>query len=115
MHRKLEENSILSKLTQKSSSLPEYLSVLQKIIGFIYPLEAELLFLSKFNGALPGLGRGLKCQLVRDDVSKPSDQSSTSVQNRTELPDVNILNTTFSYLMKGKSVKITLNIRREKN
>jgi heme oxygenase (biliverdin-IX-beta and delta-forming) len=121
VHRRLEENSILSKLTQKSFSLPEYVSVLQKFYGFIIPIETQLLALSRLDGLLPDLNRRLKSPLLRSDISKLSDQSLTKLINCPDLPEVNTPNKAIGYLyvMEGstlggkiisESIKTTLNI-----
>src|SRR5689334_8334402 len=84
VHRRLEENSVLTKITQASFSLSDYIFLLEKFYAFILPQEQILFGMRELNEIVPDFERRRKSELLMSDLSYFS-VSSNSLARRDNL------------------------------
>jgi heme oxygenase (biliverdin-IX-beta and delta-forming) len=68
VHRRLEENSVLSKITQPSFSLSDYIFLLEKFYAFIQPAEQLVFGMPELSEIVPEFERRRKAELLISDL-----------------------------------------------
>lgn len=107
IHKRLEESTLLSKISRQSLKVDEYCSVLNKFYGFIAPCEQDLVSINSLEHYLPDFKRRLKTKLIQKDFNSILlSEDKNDISPCPNYPEIKTLNQAFGYLyvMEGSTL-----------
>jgi heme oxygenase len=104
-HTSLENSPLLRSISEKSLTLIQYISILQKFYGFFYPMEHHI---GRFpvEQYLPDFAQRRKAALLKRDLACITDKKSLPLPSCHDLPPVTNMAQAFGslYVMEGSTL-----------
>jgi heme oxygenase len=104
-HTSLENSPLLRPISEKSLTLTQYISILQKFYGFFYPMEEDI---GRFavEQYLPDFAQRRKAALLKQDLACITRNKHLPLAICQDLPPVNNMAQAFGslYVMEGSTL-----------
>jgi heme oxygenase len=104
-HLRMESSSLMSKITNKTITLSDYLKILTKFYGFFHPLEIQLDQLSEIENFLPDYPQRRKAYSLSKDIEQLGEKGANCILCN-DLPSINNMSEAFGilYVMEGSTL-----------
>jgi heme oxygenase len=104
-HTSLENSPLLRPISEKSLTLTQYISILQKFYGFFYPMEEDIARFA-IEQYLPDFSQRRKAELLKQDLESITHNKHLPLALCQDLPPVNNLAQAFGslYVMEGSTL-----------